>query len=97
MNKQQSKLISDELKHASDTAKAVELVLVDGLTAYHAEKRIYGKPTNHVKKAADKAAEKLAFCYAVAIDASIFGEAEAISNKKLTNTDQLSKACEVGE
>ena len=62
MNTEQSKLISAKLNHTDDTAKAVTLVLVDGLTAYQAEKAVYGKPTCHVKRASDKLAEMLEFC-----------------------------------
>ena len=86
MNKQQSKLISAKLNHTPDTARAVELVLVDGLTAYAAEKRIYGKPTGHIKRASDNAALHLTHCEEVIT--------QAISSKKVSNTDQLAKACE---
>ena len=65
MNRVQSKLISAKLNHTADTAKAVKLVLVDGLTANEAERRVYGELKGHVRRAAINAGLHLEHCLEV--------------------------------
>jgi len=65
MNKKQLTLISQNLGLNADLTKAVQLIIIDGLSGYAAEKVVYGKVTTTTKRAEKKVREILAFCQAV--------------------------------
>ena len=65
MNKKQLTLISQNLGLSDELTKAVQLIIIDGLSGYAAEKAVYGKVTMTAKRAEKKVREMLAFCQKV--------------------------------
>ncbi len=72
MNKQQLNTMATRLNLKPLTAKACELVLIDSLTAYAAEKQVYGKRMGTIGKACHRLRDELTYCNNVAIDAAVF-------------------------
>ena len=54
MNKKQFNLLAKKLIKSSDQRDAVRLVVIDGLSAYEAEKRVHGAVTSTVSRDAKK-------------------------------------------
>ena len=50
MNQHQLNLIAEKLKLSPERVKAANLVLIDGLNPYQAEKAVYGRPTTTIMK-----------------------------------------------
>lgn len=67
MNKQQlQKIINNRQRTiAPELARGIELVLIDGLSAYAAEKQVYGNTTGTVGRAAKEIMAQYNFCLEV--------------------------------
>ena len=61
MNKQQFILIAEKLIKRPEQREAVELYTMQGMTAYQAERAVYGRITNTVLKDAKRIAATYAF------------------------------------
>ena len=62
MNKQQISTMATRLNLKPLTAKACELVLIDGLTYYAAEKQVYGGRKGVVGQACKRLRAELDYC-----------------------------------
>ena len=62
MNKQQLNTMAARLNLKPLTTKACELVLIDGLTAYAAEKQVYGKRACTIGKACHRLRDEFDYC-----------------------------------
>lgn len=66
MNKQQLSTMAVRLNLKKLTTSACELVLIDGLKPYRAEKQVYGRDTRTIRKACDRLEAESAYCAKVA-------------------------------
>jgi hypothetical protein len=65
MNKTQFSLLANNLIKSTKQREAVKLHMLDGLSAYEAEKRIHGRITANVSRDAKRMTELLEFCKSV--------------------------------
>jgi len=66
MNRQQLNTMATRLNLKPLTAKACELVILDGITGYAAEKQVWGRRTGTVMKACKRLRDELEYCKKVA-------------------------------
>lgn len=67
MNEAQFNLLANKLIKSTTQRKAVKLHMLDGLSAYEAEKRIHGKLTASVSRDSKRINELYDFCKSVVI------------------------------
>jgi len=66
MNKTQFNLLAEKLIKSTTQREAVKLHMLDGLSAYEAEKRIHGRVTANVSRDAKRITSEFNFCVEVA-------------------------------